>query len=82
MQMYSMVRLRKDFKTVFYSLLRDSLLVDTNDFFIPPGVHGNSLDESANVSRQISRFVKESWPTRQRLFEKPLHLFEKALSSF
>lgn len=35
-----MVLLRKDFKTVFYSLLHDSLLVDTNDFFL---VDGNEM---------------------------------------
>jgi hypothetical protein len=34
------------------------------------------------LSRRVFKLVKESWPTRQRLFEKPLHLFEKALSNF
>ena len=62
---YSMVLQRKDFKTVFYSLLHDSLLVDTNDFLFLLGVHGNSLDESANMSRQISRFVKASFQISQ-----------------
>ena len=34
------------------------------------------------IERPVSKFIKEFSSTRQRLFQKALHLFEKVLSSF
>ena len=39
------------------------------------------LDEFPNASRRVHKLVKEFSPTHQGLFQKPLHLFGKALSS-
>ncbi len=40
------------------------------------------LDELANASRPVDKFVKEFLLKHQEVFQKALHLFEKALSSF
>jgi hypothetical protein len=40
------------------------------------------LDTHTNESRRVLHFIKEFSPKHQRLFQKPLHLFKKVLSSF
>ena len=40
------------------------------------------LDELANASRPVDKFVKEFLSKHQEVFQKVLHLFKKVLSSF
>ena len=39
------------------------------------------LDELANASRPVNKFVKEFLSKHQEVFQKVLHLFKKVLSS-
>ncbi len=48
---------------------------------VPKRQKKTRLDELANASRRVDKFVKEFLSKHQGLFQKVLHLFEKVLSS-